>query len=133
MTNYITDEEIIKAYQEEGTLQLASRLGISYPTAVSWTTDIGIKLNRQGYNSPSHDFTNLQCRHAREFLKMTRDDFCSLSKVTKTAPKRGFELGKANIRRETANKILAAFEVMGIRFNADGTFSHGQSTPRLTA
>lgn len=50
MTNYITDEEIIKAYQEEGTLhKLASRLGISYPTAVSWTTDIGIKLNRQGY------------------------------------------------------------------------------------
>lgn len=130
MTNYITDEEIIKAYQEEGTLhKLASRLGISYPTAVSWTTDIGIKLNRQGYNSPSHDFTNLQCRHAREFLKMTRDDFCSLSKVSKTAL-REFELGKANIRRETANKILAAFEVMGIRFNADGTFSHGQSTPR---
>lgn len=28
------------------------------------------------------------------------------------------------------DKILAAFEVMGIRFNADGTFSHGQSTPR---
>ena len=98
MTNYITDEEIIKAYQEEGTLhKLASRLGISYPTAVSWTTDIGIKLNRQGYNSPSHDFTNLQCRHAREFLKMTRDDFCSLSKVSKTAL-REFELGKANIR-----------------------------------
>ena len=130
MTNYITDEEIIKAYQEEGTLhKLASRLGISYPTAVSWTTDIGIKLNRQGYNSPSHDFTKLQWRHAKEKIKMTRDDFCSLSKVSKTAL-REFELGKANIRRETANKILAAFEVMGIRFNADGTFSHGQSTPR---
>ena len=64
-----------------------------------------------------------------QIAKMTRDDFCSLSKVSKTAL-REFELGKANIRRETANKILAAFEVMGIRFNADGTFSHGQSTPR---
>lgn len=120
--NSITKDEITKAYKEEGTLKkLADRLGVSYPTAVSWTTRLGIKLNQQGYNSPSHSFTCLQCRHAREFLSMTRDEFCVLSKVSKTAL-REFELGKSNIRNETAGKILNTFERLGVKFNEDGTF-----------
>lgn len=81
-------------------------------------------MNQQGYNNPSHSFSNLQCRHAREFLKMTRDEFCELAKVSKTAL-REFELGKANIRKGTANKILNSFKELGVSFNTDGTFSCG--------
>lgn len=120
-------EEILKAYHEEGTLKkLADKLGVSYPTAVRWTTDLGVKINQQGYNSPSHSFSNKQCRHAREFLKMTRDEFCALSKVSKTAL-REFELGKANIRKGTAKKILNSFGVLGISFNQDGTFLYNNT------
>lgn len=119
-----TPKEIIDAYNAEGSLKsLAIRLGVSYPTAVKWTTDLGVKINRQGYNSPSISFSNLQCRHAREFLNMTRDEFCVLSKVSKTAL-REFELGNADIRNETAKKILSAFGSMGISFCVDGTFLH---------
>nr|WP_269809272.1 helix-turn-helix domain-containing protein [Enterovibrio nigricans] len=53
-----------------------------------------------GYNAPALSITGLQCRHAREYLGLTRDDFCDKSGVGKTTL-REFENGKSLIRRET--------------------------------
>lgn len=75
-----TDEQIREAYDQAGNLAgMAKVLGISYPTASAWTTELGIKKKRQGYTAPRVAITGAQCRHAREYLGMTRDDFCAAS------------------------------------------------------
>ncbi|WP_244556727.1 helix-turn-helix domain-containing protein [Enterovibrio nigricans] len=70
-----------------------------------------------GYNAPALSITGLQCRHAREYLGLTRDDFCDKSGVGKTTL-REFENGKSLIRRETEAKILARFCSYGISFES---------------
>lgn len=117
-----TDEQIREAYDQAGNLAgMAKTLGISYPTASAWTTELGIKKKRQGYTSPRVAITGAQCRHAREFLGMTRDDFCAASDTGKTALRR-FELSQSTPRRATLDKIMKLFDRYGIVFQSDGTF-----------
>lgn len=117
-----TDEQIREAYDQAGNLAgMAKALGISYPTASAWTTELGIKKKRQGYTAPRVAITGAQCRHAREFLGMTRDDFCAASGTGKTAV-RQFELGQSTPRRATLDKIMKLFDRYGIVFQSDGTF-----------
>lgn len=118
-----TAEQVRAAYDQAGNLtDMAKALGISYPTASAWTTELGIKKKRQGYTAPQSTITGAQCRHAREYLGMTRDDFCAASSAGKTAV-RQFELGKSTPRRDTMTKIMRLFERYGIHFNGDGTFN----------
>jgi DNA-binding transcriptional regulator YiaG len=117
-----TDEQIREAYDQAGNLAgMAKVLGISYPTASAWTTELGIKKKRQGYTAPRVAITGAQCRHAREYLGMTRDDFCAASGTGKTAV-RQFELGQSTPRRATLNKIMKLFDRYGIAFQSDATF-----------
>lgn len=117
-----TDEQIREAYDQAGNLAgMAKVLGISYPTASAWTTELGIKKKRQGYTAPRVAITGAQCRHAREYLGMTRDDFCAASGTEKTAV-RQFELGQSTPRRATLNKIMKLFDRYGIAFQSDATF-----------
>lgn len=117
-----TDEQIREAYDQAGNLAgMAKVPGISYPTASAWTTELGIKKKRQGYTAPRVAITGAQCRHAREYLGMTRDDFCAASGTGKTAV-RQFELGQSTPRRATLNKIMKLFDRYGIAFQSDATF-----------
>lgn len=117
-----TDEQIREAYDQAGNLAgMAKVLGISYPTASAWTTELGIKKKRQGYTAPRVAITGAQCRHAREYLGMTRDDFCAASGTGKTAV-RQFEPGQSTPRRATLNKIMKLFDRYGIAFQSDATF-----------
>lgn len=117
-----TDEQIREAYDQAGNLAgMAKVLGISYPTASAWTTELGIKKKRQGNTAPRVAITGAQCRHAREYLGMTRDDFCAASGTGKTAV-RQFELGQSTPRRATLNKIMKLFDRYGIAFQSDATF-----------
>lgn len=119
-----TDAQIRAAYRRAGNLSaMADALGISYPTAAAWASELGI-AKRQGYTAPSTAITGAQCRHAREYLGMTRDEFCAASGTGKTAI-RTFELGRSTPRRETSEKVMKLFARYGIVFNIDGTFSDG--------
>lgn len=118
-----TDSQIRDAYDQAGSLAgLAKALGVSYPTSYSWASALGIKKKRQGYTAPNHPITGAQCRHAREYLGMTRDEFCYASGVGKTAL-RQFELGNSFPRRGTMEKIIALFQRNQVVFLPDGTFS----------
>lgn len=124
--NGFTAEQIREAYDQAGNLaDMAKSLGISYPTASAWTTELGIKKKRQGYTPPPAAISGAQCRHAREYLGMTRDDFCSASGTGKTAV-RQFELGQSTPRRSTQDKIMRLFERYGIVFHSDGTFQESK-------
>lgn len=118
-----TAEQIQKTYDQAGSLNgLAKALGVSYPTASAWTTELGINKKRRGYTAPNHPITGAQCRHAREYLGMTRDGFCDAAGVGKTAL-RQFELGNSFPRRGTMEKIMALFLRNQVVFHPDGTFS----------
>lgn len=117
-----TDEQIREAYKQAGNLTgMAKALGISYPTASAWTTKLGIKKKPQGYTAPPMAITGTQCRHAREYLGMTRDEFCAASGAGKTAIRK-FELGQSTPRQASLKKVMALFERYGIVFHSDGTF-----------
>ena len=117
-----TDDQIRDAYNHAGNLAgMAHALGISYPTASAWTTALGIQKKRQGYTAPPITITGAQCRHAREYLGMTRDEFCKTSGTGKTAV-RQFELGNSHPRRSTLEKIVKLFKRHRIIFHSDGTF-----------
>lgn len=117
-----TDDQIREAYSTAGNLtEMAKILGVSYPTAAAWTTALRIPKKRQGYTAPNLAISGVQCRHAREHLRMTRDKFCEVSSAGKTALRK-FELSQSTPRRATLDKILAAFKRYGIEFYSDGTF-----------
>ncbi|AWX05546.1 DNA-binding protein (plasmid) [Enterobacter hormaechei] len=117
-----TVDQIREAYDQAGNLSdMAKSLGISYATASAWTNQLGIKTKRQGYTAPRVAISGAQCRHAREYLGMTRDEFCAASSVGKTAV-RQFELGQSTPRRATLDKIMKLFDRYGIVFQSDGTF-----------
>lgn len=117
-----TDKQIRDAYLKANSLRdLAEALNVSYPTAVTWAQELGFAERRQGYNPPKLPITGLQCRHAREYLCMTRDQFCERSGVGKTAL-REFELGNKLVREASMSKILSLFELYNIEFKEDGTF-----------
>mgnify|MGYP003624810679 CR=1 FL=1 len=117
-----TDNEIKQAYEKTGSLSgMAARLNITYPTAATWAHELGLTLKKQGYNKPSLKITGLQCRHAREYLGLTRDIFCTESKVSKTAI-REFELGNSTLRKGNMDKVMGLFKRYRVTFNSDGTF-----------
>ena len=116
-----SDEDLILAYNNGGNLKnMAKQLQITYPTAQAWAKETGIKTKPVGFNAPKLKITGLQCRHAREYLKLTRDTFCADSNISKTALTQ-FELGKATIRKETERKLLKYFDSLGVTFK-DGVF-----------
>ena len=118
----VSDLDIMNAYSVTGSLHgMAELLGITYPTAIKWAKEIGITLKNPGYTRPVFPVTGAQCRHAREYLNLTRDEFCKKSKVSKTAL-REFELGKSTPRDETYDKIMLLFNWYKIKFKEDGTF-----------
>jgi|GEM_PF-2760212 len=117
-----TDSAIKQAYEEAGSLSgMAERLNITYPTAATWAHELGLTLKHQGYNKPTLEITGLQCRHAREYLGLTRDMFCAKSKVSKTAI-REFELGNSTLRKGNMDKVMKLFRHYRVTFNSDGTF-----------
>lgn len=121
--NRFTDKHINDVYRQFGNIiDTASALGISYPTAVIWLKECGVKTKRQGYTAPSIAITGAQCRHARELLGMTRNEFCVKAGVGLTAI-RTFELGQSIPRKETQSKIERLFDQYGVVFYDDGTFS----------
>lgn len=118
----ISPAAVHEAYAATGNLNAMARvLGVSYPTAQAWANAVGVTLKRQGYTPPVLSVTGLQCRHAREFIGMTRDKLCAEAKISKTALM-NFELGKAMIRRSTLMKLQATFDRHRIVFMSDGTF-----------
>ena len=118
----VSNLEIMNAYCATGSLHgMAEQLGITYPTAIKWAKEIGITLKAPGYTRPVFPVTGAQCRHAREYLKLTRDEFCKESKVSKTAL-REFELGKSTPRDDTYGRIILLFNWYKIKFKEDGTF-----------
>lgn len=120
--NRFTNEQINAVYQQCGNItDTANALGVSYPTAARWLKECQIKTKRPGYTAPSIAITGAQCRHAREFLRMTRNEFCDKAGVGLTAI-RTFELGQSIPRKETQSKIDMLFEQYGVVFNDDGTF-----------
>ena len=103
-----TEDEIKTAYEQGGSLNaMADILGITYPTANKWANELSIDLNAVGYKRNETNITNLQCRHAREFLNLTRDEF---------------ELNKSTPRKASIDKILGLFKEYNIVFFNDGTF-----------
>ncbi|WP_304526810.1 helix-turn-helix transcriptional regulator [Halomonas sp. I5-271120] len=125
--NDFTDTQLREAYEQAGNLSdMAKSLGISYPTAWDWAREIGIKTKRRGYTAPPVPISGAQCRYAREYLEMTRDDFCEACGSGKTAIRK-FELGQSTPRRSTLEKIMTLFQRYGIVFAPDGTFQEGPS------
>ncbi|WP_261887490.1 helix-turn-helix domain-containing protein [Vibrio aerogenes] len=121
----LTRSDIQTVYQNTGSLTaMAEVLNISYPTASAWAKRFGIRIKRRGYTPPHQPITGLQCRAAREFLKLTRDCFCAESGVSKTAL-RNFESGRSSVRDKTMKKIMGLFGRYGIEFVEDGTFKIG--------
>ena len=117
-----TEDEIKTAYEQGGSLNaMADILGITYPTANKRANELSIDLNAVGYKRNETNITNLQCRHAREFLNLTRDEFCLNSGVSKTTL-REFELNKSTPRKASIDKILGLFKEYNIVFFNDGTF-----------
>lgn len=120
--DYFSRDDILSAYRATKSIaDMAKRLGVSYGTALTLVNRSEISKRRQGYNQPDLPITGNQGRHAREFLGMTRDEFCALACVSKTCL-RQFELGKQNVRESSMAKIMAVFDSRGITFNEDGTF-----------
>lgn len=116
-------DNVKEVYQEEGSIAaVSSRLGISYGTARTLVRESGITLKSVGYNPPDLPITGLQCRHAREYLGFTRDDFCLKAGIGKTAL-RQFELGNSNVRVSTLKKIMAVFHSYAISFDLAATFT----------
>lgn len=96
--------------------ETAKLLGVSVPTVVKFTSQLNIKKRRQGYNKPDLDITGQQCRHAREYLGYTRDEFCESAKISKTSL-RCFELNVSTPRLSTLNKIKNFFLVRNVIFS----------------
>lgn len=120
----VSDIEITDAYNVTGSLLgMAERLGVTYPTAIKWAEEVGLKLKNPGYTKPIFSVTGAQCRHAREYLDLTRDEFCHESQVSKTVL-REFEFGRTTPRHETYEKIMTLFDPYKIKFHNDGTFEH---------
>ena len=59
--------------------------------------------------------TYQQCKAARDLLDWKQDDLSKKSKITKSTIA-DFERGVRNLRVETLEKIINAFEKAGIRF-----------------
>jgi hypothetical protein len=74
-----SDKKIKAIYAQASNLhEFAKILGISFPAAAKWASELNISPKRQqGYNRSELPITGLQCRHAREFLEYTRVDFCA--------------------------------------------------------
>lgn len=123
IATFVSPDLVDRAYQEAGSLQgLAEALGVSYPTAQRLARDRGLAVKRQGYNRPLLAFSGLQCRHAREYLGLTRDDFCSAADIGKTTLRK-FELGQSTPRADRFERIAEMFEGRGVVFLSDGTFA----------
>lgn len=117
-----TEREIEDAYRKKGTVAGAAKLlGVSYATASKMLSSPKFKTKRQGYNAPTLPISGNQCRHAREFLGLTRDEFCQLCGVGKTSL-REFELGRKLMRKNNIGLVMALFDQYGISFAEDGTF-----------
>ncbi|WP_427047338.1 helix-turn-helix domain-containing protein [Halomonas casei] len=118
-----TCKAVKEGYAETGNVNgLAQKLGVSYVTALTLAHDCGVKLKRPGYTAPEIDITGKQCRHAREYLGFTRDQFCKRAGIGKTAL-RQFELGHSTVRKATLEKIMTLFEDFNIEFNDVAVFS----------
>lgn len=116
-------DDVKAVYQEEGSIAAVSiRLGVSYGTAHALVRDSGITVKNVGYNPPDLPITGLQCRHAREYLGLTRDDFCLKAGIGKTAL-RQFELGNSHARASTLEKVMAVFHSYAISFDAVAIFT----------
>ncbi len=115
-------QEMIDAYQKAGNLEgMAKALGITYPTACQWARQFGISIKRPGYTQPFNPITGRQCRHAREYLKLTRDTFCAEAGISKQTLM-VFELNKKTMRKSSVDKVMAQFARYHIVFHDDGTF-----------
>lgn len=95
----------------------AKIIGVSVPTAIKFTNELGIKKRPVGYNKNTVPFSGQQCRQAREFLRYTRDELCESSGVSKTAL-RCFELNKSTPRAATIEKLQAFFKARDIDFSS---------------
>ena len=119
----MTRDEVEAIYLATNSLhEMAEQLNVSYGTALALVNRAGISKRRQGYNRPELPIKGRDCRHAREYLGMTRDQFCDLAGIGKTTL-RQFELGNQSIRVSTMRKIMGLFDAEGVTFNGDGTFS----------
>lgn len=118
-----TCKAVKEGYSETGNVYgLAKKLNVSYATALTLAHDCGVELKRPGYTKPEIDITGKQCRHAREYLGLTRDQFCKRAGIGKTAL-RQFELGKSTVRKSTLEKIMKLYEEFNIEFNDVAVFS----------
>ncbi|MGL6551659.1 hypothetical protein ACSZN3_22775 [Aeromonas hydrophila] len=124
-----TEAELMASYQQTGSLRgMAELLAISYPTAVAWAAASGLPIKRQGYTPPIYDLTGAQCRHARECLGLTRNDFLKIARVSLTCL-REFELSKSIPRRAQMDMIINAFDYLGVCFSPDGLFEIRSDKP----
>ena len=62
--------------------------------------------------------TYQQCKAARDLLSWKQDDLCEKAKINKTTLA-DFERGVRNLKVDTLEKIINAFEKAGIRFEND--------------
>ena len=62
--------------------------------------------------------TYQQCKAARDLLSWTQDDLSGKAKINKTTLA-DFERGARNLKVDTLEKIIDAFEKVGIRFEND--------------
>lgn len=62
--------------------------------------------------------TYQQCKAARDLLGWKQDDLCEKAKINKTTLA-DFERGVRNLKVDTLEKIINAFEKAGIRFEND--------------
>jgi transcriptional regulator with XRE-family HTH domain len=62
--------------------------------------------------------TYQQCKAARDLLVWTQDDLSRKAKINKTTLA-DFERGVRNLKVDTLEKIIDAFEKVGIRFEND--------------
>ena len=62
--------------------------------------------------------TYQQCKAARDLLVWTQDDLSRKAKINKTTLA-DFERGARNLKVDTLEKIIDAFEKVGIRFEND--------------
>lgn len=121
--NTYTVDEIRMAYEASGCIVgMAKTLNISYPTAHSWLHELKIKINPVGYQRPHFKVSGFQLRQAREDLGFTRKTFSKNANVSETALAQ-FERGNASVRPSTMTKLLQYFELCGVSFNDDGTYS----------
>lgn len=62
--------------------------------------------------------TYQQCKAARDLLNWKQDDLCKKAGINKTTLA-DFERGVRNLKVDTLEKIIDAFEKSGIRFEND--------------